>query len=59
MTDDDTRAMVRASTKFLQIHGVGIPLDMAIKMRRVGIFAREYKGAGDYDTVRQTYWEAV
>jgi len=50
---------LRSTESYCKAWGIPVPVDLSIKMRRAGIFPRAYKGAGDYDTVRGEYWEAV
>lgn len=50
---------LKSSADWCSAVGAHIPADLAVKMRKAGIFQRAYKGGGDYDTVRTRYWESV
>lgn len=50
---------LRSAESYCKAWGIPVPVDLSIKMRRAGIFPRAYKAGGDYDTVRQKYWEVV
>ena len=59
MIDPATRATLLEAQSYCKAFNIPVPVDLAIKMRRAGIFARAYKGGSDYDNVRLRYWGQV